>query len=401
MRNGVTEPNGRTVVWNYDHINRLTSETISLDPHSNNGTASYGLDPVGNRLNQNSSLPGIPTGSFTYDANDRLSTETYDNNGNTLTSGARTFVYDFENRLKSMTNSVTGVSATITYDGDGNRVEKTANGTTTRYLVDDLNPTGYAQVIEELGSTGVQRAYTYGLQRINQNQLISGTWTPSFYGYDGFGSVRTLADATGTVTDTYEYDAWGNSFGSTGSTPNVYLYRGEQYDSDMMLYYLRARYLNPLSGRFLTRDPEPGAVEIPVTLHRYLYAGADSVNDLDPTGRNMFETGILTEVRTSAMPIIGGIALGAGQAAVAAAKFAIGVVNYWAGVSYITVQGYLQMIAAAKATQMLAHIWICEEIALLLAKGIDEQTEGRLTKEDYAHISLLYDAACMGIMGGH
>jgi YD repeat-containing protein len=60
----------------------------------------------------------------------------YDNNGNTLVSGARTFKYDFQNRLKSMTNSANGVAATIIYDGDGNRVAKTVNGTTTRYLVD-------------------------------------------------------------------------------------------------------------------------------------------------------------------------------------------------------------------------------------------------------------------------
>jgi hypothetical protein len=38
----------------------------------------------------------------------------------------------------------------LEYDGDGNRVAKTANGVTTRYLVDDLNPTGYAQVVEEV-----------------------------------------------------------------------------------------------------------------------------------------------------------------------------------------------------------------------------------------------------------
>jgi YD repeat-containing protein len=106
-RKNATEPSGRTLNWSYDGLYRLTQETISLDPHSNNGTASYGLDPVGNRLSQTSSIPGIGSGNFTFDANDRLSTETYDNNGNTLVSGARTFTYDFANRLKSM-NTVEG-----------------------------------------------------------------------------------------------------------------------------------------------------------------------------------------------------------------------------------------------------------------------------------------------------
>jgi len=50
------------------------------------------------------------------------------------------------------------------------------------------------------------------------------------------------------VTDTYEYDAFGNKVNSTGTTPNNYLYRGEQYDTDLSLYYLRARYYNPTTG---------------------------------------------------------------------------------------------------------------------------------------------------------
>ena len=157
-------------------------------------------------------------------------------------------------------------------------------GVTTRYLVDDLNPTGYAQVVEELVGGAVQRTYTYGLQRINQSQLVNGTWTPSFYGYDGLGSVRALADATGAVTDTYDYDAWGNSVNTTGTTANVYRYRGEQYDADLNLYYLRARYFNPLTGRFLTRDPEEGDLQDPPSLHRYMYAADDPVNQADPTG---------------------------------------------------------------------------------------------------------------------
>ena len=300
-RKQVTESSGRVVNWSYDGIYRLTNETISIDPHSVNGSVGYGLDPVGNRQSQSSTLPGIETGSFTYDPDDRLNTESYDANGNTLTTGGKTFAYDFENRLKTMNNG----AVTIQYDADGNRVAKTVNGVTTRYLVDTLNPTGYAQVVEEVTGTTASRTYTYGLQRISQNQVINNAWTPSFYGYDGGGTVRLLTDATGTVTDTYDYDAWGNTVNTTSSTPNVYLYRGEQYDSDLNLYYLRARYFNSLSGRFLTRDPK--AVQVrsrtprirrsasraskkagdpidPRTLHKYLYASGDPINLMDPTG---------------------------------------------------------------------------------------------------------------------
>jgi len=292
-RQSALESSGRTLNWTYDGIYRLTNETVSLDPRSNNGTVTYGLDPVGNRLSEISTVPGLSPGSFTYDANDRLSTETYDNNGNTTVTGARIFAYDFENRLKSMNNG----AVTLQYDGDGNRVAKAVSGGTTQYLVDDLNRTGYAQVVEEIVGGAVQRTYTYGPRRISQNELINGTWTLTFYGYDGFGSVRQLTDSTGTATDTYDYDAWGNAVNATGSTPNAYRYRGEQYDADLGLYYLRARYFNPLSGRFVSTDPEQGSPQDPTSLHRYAYAASDPVNKLDPSGRATgIETGLLTSI---------------------------------------------------------------------------------------------------------
>ena len=97
------------------------------------------------------------------------------------------------------------------------------------------------------------------------------------------------------VTDKYEYDAFGNKFTVTGSTPNNYLYRGEQYDSDLGLYYLRARYYNPATGRFVSMDPENGIITDPKTLHKYEYANGDPVNLKDPTGRDaIVADGILT-----------------------------------------------------------------------------------------------------------
>jgi RHS repeat-associated protein len=63
-------------------------------------------------------------------------------------------------------------------------------------------------------------------------------------------------------------------------------YRGEQYDPDLGLYYLRARYYNPNTGRFLSRDPENGKAKIPATLHKYLYAAGDPVNRIDPKGKD-------------------------------------------------------------------------------------------------------------------
>jgi RHS repeat-associated protein len=202
--------------------------------------------------------------------------------------------------MTSMTGN--GKVVTMVYDAFGNRVSKTVNGVTTKYLVeDDVNPTGLPQVLEEVQNGAAVRTYTYGLQRISESQFISNVWTTSFYGYDGGGSVRQLTNAAGAVTDEYEYDAYGNSFTKSGTTPNNYLYRGEQYDSDLGLYYLRARYYNPATGRFLSRDPEDGKAIDPKTLHKYLYADGDPVNVIDPRGQSSTADYVLTAVIVAAV----------------------------------------------------------------------------------------------------
>ena len=291
------EGTGRTLNWTYDGIYRLTNEAIAADPNNVNGSVGYILDPVGNRKSANSSLSGVNTSpTVTYTSDDELSTgegETYDNNGNTLTTGGKTFTYDAENHLMSMTNGSNVV--TMVYDGDGNRVAKTVGGITTSYLIDDVNPTGLPQVMEELVNGAVARSYTYGLDRISENQLVNGAWAASFYGVDGMDSVRQLTNSSGSQTDTYEYDAFGNMVNKTGPsentyTPNNYLYRGEQYDPDLGLYYLRARYYNPVTGRFLSADPLASQGQ-----RRYQYAGADPVNGVDPSGMDLIPLAMMAQ----------------------------------------------------------------------------------------------------------
>ena len=107
-----------------------------------------------------------------------------------------------------------------------------------------------------------------------------------YYVYDGHGSVRALTDPTGAVTDTYDYDAFGNLIHSTGTTPNNYLFAGEQFDPDLGLYYNRARYLNVTTGRFWSMDAYDGIDQEPLSLHKYLYASASPVDRLDPSGND-------------------------------------------------------------------------------------------------------------------
>src|SRR5262249_44701672 len=146
-RLSVTEQNGRVVNYSYDALYRLTQEQITSDPvRANNGTIGYSYDAVGNRLLRTSNIAALPSSTSTYDNNDRLNSDSYDNNGNTTSSNGNAYIYDFENRLLKL-NAGTASEVSYVYDGDGNRVSKTvgtgANAVTTKYLIDINNPTGY------------------------------------------------------------------------------------------------------------------------------------------------------------------------------------------------------------------------------------------------------------------
>ena len=285
QRLSATDVTGRDAAYGYDTASRLTSETITGDP-SGSGALTYVVDPVGNRLSRTSTVAALGGQSFSYDSNDELTTDEYDVNGNTTTSDGHTYGYDFENRLVSKDGS----AVALVYDGDGNRVAKTVAGVTTKYLADDLNPTGYLQVMDEVSGGAVQVRYTYGNMLVSQTSHPGTSPATSFYGYDAHGNIAFLTDGSGTVTDTYTYDAWGNLLASAGTTPNTRLFAGDEVDPDSGLINLRARQYQAGTGRFLTTDPmmgDPGLVfdpASPVLLNSYLYTSGDPINNWDPAG---------------------------------------------------------------------------------------------------------------------
>jgi RHS repeat-associated protein len=121
-----------------------------------------------------------------------------------------------------------------------------------------------------------------------------------YYVYDGHGSVRALTDQSGIVTDTYDYDAYGNLLSKTGTTENDYLYVGEQYNASKGLYYLRARYMDPSTGTFISMDSYSGSNSDPITLHKYLYANANPVVYSDHTGNfSIMELQVTQTIRST------------------------------------------------------------------------------------------------------
>ena len=111
-------------------------------------------------------------------------------------------------------------------------------------------------------------------------------------------SVRGITDEAGTLTDTYVFDAFGNEVARTGTTDNSYGYRGEEQD-ETGLYYLRARYMDPSTGTFTTMDTYAGRLADPMSLHKYMYANANPVMNIDPSGHtNLAETNSVVAIIT-------------------------------------------------------------------------------------------------------
>jgi RHS repeat-associated protein len=298
----------RTVSYEYDSLYRLTKETISAGGLSKD--TDYTYDAMGNRLTKTSD--GAVTG-YTYNSLNQLTGETgitytYDANGSqTSQDGASktaAYTYDQQGRLIGAVVTTGGATTTETYqyNWSGIRTSKTTNGVKTKYLID---PNGsLSQVIAELDSAGnLVTYYTRGSELISLHRTGgtgtggAGTGTGEtgtggtsaaetrYYQYDPNGSVRLLTDGAGAITDTYTYDAFGNLLAQTGTTVNSYLYNGQQYDANTGFYYLRARYMNPSTGTFISMDPAQGSIFDPVSLHKYLYANANPVMNSDPSGR--------------------------------------------------------------------------------------------------------------------
>ena len=140
-------------------------------------------------------------------------------------------------------------------------------------LVDDNR--ALSQVIEERDGFGsLVAAYVHGPQGEPLARYDGAATTTADFHHDGQGSVRLLTDAAAAVTDSYAYSAFGELVSASGGNANPYRYGGQWEEPRTGLYHLRARWMDPAQGRFLSTDPFAGFQRKPVSLHRYLYADA-------------------------------------------------------------------------------------------------------------------------------
>ena len=202
----------------------------------------------------------------------------YDNRGNLTSDGASSYSYDLDNRLRSVSGSV---SLTLDYDPAGRLDRLSDAGSVTEFLYDGLD------LVAEYDSAGnLLRRYVHGPGTDRPIVWYEGTGTGSkrYFHADARGSVVALSDGSGTALATFAYTAYGESVGSAsfsrfGFTGQMRLPGG--------LYHFKARAYAPAHGRFLQPDP----IGMSGGLNLYAYAGNDPVNFTDPLGLKMKCTG--------------------------------------------------------------------------------------------------------------
>jgi RHS repeat-associated protein len=238
-------------------------------------TENYSYDSVGNRL---SSL-NIPT--LSYNASNELTADSsgsfsYDANGNTLgDASGRSFTWDYENRMTSAT--VPGVgTVSFKYDPFGRRIQKFSSSGTTNYIYDGAN------VIEQINSAGAILARFTDTQNVDEPLATTSSGVSNYYEQDGLGSVTSLTNSSGALAQSYTFDSFGNLTNSSGSVTNPFQYTGREFDSETGLYYYRARYYDPTTGRLTQEDP----IGLLGGINSYAYVKGNPINFVDPSGES-------------------------------------------------------------------------------------------------------------------
>jgi RHS repeat-associated protein len=292
-------PNDIRQEFAYDDADRLLSIAYSNPDGTLVEQITYGYDGAGRRVNETKSTHPLPDTTFTamYDEADRMATIaftatgqsftlSYDDNGNLIEkrdaanpSYVTTYGWDSRNRLTSIVGP--GLLASFEYDALGRRISRTVNGVTTRYLYDGVQALG--EIVN-----GEQTAL---LTTPNVDEIIAR--------YTAQGVRVFLIDALNTVLaqtkddrsaqNYYAYSPYGEATALGSDDGNAVQYTARENDQTG-LYYNRARYYDPLLKRFISEDP----IGLNGGMNVYAYAGGNPISGFDPFGLYCTSAGGMT-----------------------------------------------------------------------------------------------------------
>ncbi len=281
----IQRSNGVDTAITWDAASRLTG----LE-HDRLADLQYDLDQAGRVRNVRHDLPldpgqylsaldGIEL-DFGQDAEINTLGYAYDDRGRLIRSPQGNFSWDWADRLVQ-----TGDVA-MTYNGAGDWTQREVAGRQTQYAYShtlDMNP-----LIVEYGDD-LERYYVWAPQGLLLYMVDAAQGNSErFFHFDREGNTIMLTDANGSMSDAYAYDPYGNILAHTGDTEQPFTFCG-QYGvrrEPMVegLYYMRSRFYDAFTARFLVRDMEWPNILFIKELNPYQYVGQDPVSLSDPLG---------------------------------------------------------------------------------------------------------------------
>jgi RHS repeat-associated protein len=295
--------------YSYDSLYRLTRVAYGCtDPSQGEAGlskySSYVIDGLGNRssVDDNGSITNYSMSNphNEYDVVGGL-TQTHDDKGNLTDNSDKYFIFNTRNQLKEVRNCSDGSTvATYRYDALGRRLSKSTSSMTIAYVYD-----GNHVILEYATPSGeteeMQSRYILGIS-LDEVLVVERKSGETFHRYyyldDALGSIIAVLDSSGSIAESYEYDVYGRLTsakdgsgndildGSGRHTTNIcnpYFFSGRRFEFDTGLYYLRARYYSPDTGRFISRDPK-GYID---GMSLYEYAKSNPVNFTDCLGMDV------------------------------------------------------------------------------------------------------------------
>lgn len=274
---------GRTVSYGYDALYRLNAAAT-------NGSTNYpvwGLamtyDQWSNRTSQSVTAGSGPGSSLSFNGKNQPtgSSYVYDASGNMTYDPATmdTYGYDDDNRMTSVSG---GASASYTYDGNGMRVQKSANGTTTVFIYSGSKD--IAEYDNGAAPSSPSREFVYGNGQL-LTEVSAGATT---YFQSDHLSVRMITNSSGSVVGQQGHYPFGEQwYSSNGSSE--WRFTSYQHDNETGLEYALARYYDTRTSGYCSADPVEGNPEDPETWNRYVYARDNPITITDPSGKSWWK----------------------------------------------------------------------------------------------------------------
>jgi RHS repeat-associated protein len=306
----MTRSNGVTTQYAYDNDSQVASMTEATSgaapvaaalPRGGHGNAvpltqggsgstlsslTFQRDGNGNVTSATRNVPQPPApapgvNGFTYGAGEQVSSFSYDALGRVTQDSLNSYTWDLAGELTAYSGA--NGSASFVYDGFGMRVSSTSGGVSQSFVWN------YALGLPSIATVQVggadQRYYVYAPNGVLLYAIDAAGNVRHWYHFDETGSTLFLTNDAGQVTDTYGITPYGESVTATGNTPNPFKWLGEwgvMQEGVTDLYYMRARYYDGTSARFLSRDPVQHSD--PQAMNPYQYAAASPLSRIDPTG---------------------------------------------------------------------------------------------------------------------